>query len=190
VRDLELVRKLQAAGKDFYTPADLEKVTGLDRASLQVSLNRWVSRGVLERVMRGVYVVPGGGARLERIAGQLYFPCYLSFEAALSRLGVLNLVPYTLTFATSRKTRALDLLGRRVEYRQLKPDLFFGFEPADGYYLALPEKALLDLAYLASLGRASLPLDELELGALSLPVLTEMAGRFPARVRERVAGLV
>jgi predicted transcriptional regulator of viral defense system len=186
MRDLELVRRLQASGKDFFTLADLEKITGLERESLGVYLNRWMKRGVLERAMRGIYVVPGGNARVERIAGQVYFPCYLSFESALSRLGVLNLVPYSLTFATSGKTKSLDLLGRRVDYRYVKDGLYFGFDLADGFYIARPEKALLDLVYFASFGKASLPLEELDLKTLSRPVLTEMAGRFPPRVRERL----
>jgi predicted transcriptional regulator of viral defense system len=186
MRDMELLRILQATGKDLFTLPDLEKVTGLDRQSLYVSLNRWIKRGTLERAMRGVYVVPGSGARLERIAGQVYFPCYLSFESALSRLGVLNLIPYSSTFATTRKTKMLDLLGRHVEYRHIKEDLYFGFDLADGYYIAKPEKAFLDLVYFATFGKASLPLEELDLNALSKAVLEEFAQKFPPRVRDKL----
>ena len=190
MRDVELVKELQSTGKDFFTLPDLEKVTGLDRESLAVTLHRLVKRGALQRVMRGIYVIPGSGARVERIAGQLYFPCYLSFESALSRLGVLNLLPYSFTFATTNKTKALELLERRVDYRQIKQDLFFGFDPADGYYIAKPEKALLDLIYLSTLGKASLPIEELDLGSLSLSTLREFAERFPSRVAGRLEQLL
>lgn len=190
MRDIELVRELHATGKAFFTLADLEKMTGLGRDSLYVALNRWLKRGVLERAKRGVYVVPGGGAGLEVIAGQLYFPSYLSYESALSRLGVLNLVPHSLTFATIRKTKAVEIIGRRVDYRRIKEELFFGFEPGDGFYIAGAEKALLDLLYMETLGKASLPLEEMDFGSLSRKTLEEYAGRFPPRVGKRLDRLL
>jgi predicted transcriptional regulator of viral defense system len=186
VRDIDLQRELRSTGKAFFTLPDLEKVTGLQKGSLYVSLNRWLKRGILERAQRGVYVIPGEGQRLDVVAGQLYFPCYLSFEAALSRLGVLNLVPYSLTFATTRKTRNAMLLGQEVLYRQIKTELFFGFGIENGLYVAEPEKALLDLIYMNTLGNASLPLEELDVRSLSRKTLREYAGRFPSRVLRKL----
>ncbi|NPV58446.1 MAG: hypothetical protein HPY75_02140 [Actinobacteria bacterium] len=190
MRDIELQRALRETGKSFFTIADLEKVTGLGRESLHVYLNRLWKRGAIERAARGVYVLPGSGISIERVAGQLYFPCYLSFESALSRSGVLNLVPYALTFATTRKTRSVELLGRLVEYRRIKEELFFGFDLEDGYYIAKQEKAFLDLVYLAAFGKASLPLQELDVSKLSLPVLMEFSRRYPARVVNKLEGLL
>ena len=190
MRDIELLRTLRETGKSFFTLADLEKITGLGRESLYVYLVRLRKRGVLERAARGVYVLPGSGIEVESMSGQLYFPCYLSFEAALSRFGVLNLVPYALTFATTRKTKSLQLLGRPVEYRNIKEELFFGFDLEDGYYIAKPEKAFLDLLYLAAYGKASLPLQELDMSNLSRPVLAEFSRGFPARVGKRLNGLL
>jgi len=190
VRDIELVKALRDTGKDFFALADLEKVTGLDRKSLYVSLNRLLKRRILERTTRGIYVVPGSGSRLERIACQLYFPCYLSFESALSRFGILNMVPYSLSFATTRKTKTIHLLGRQVDYRQIKETLYFGFDHDDGYYIAKPEKAFLDLVYFSTLGKASLPLEELDLDALSRETLRDFAERFPPRVNKRLDELL
>ncbi|WP_287155589.1 type IV toxin-antitoxin system AbiEi family antitoxin domain-containing protein, partial [Candidatus Solincola tengchongensis] len=166
MRDIELLEKLRATGKDFFTVSDLKKVTGLERESLYVALSRLSGKGVLRRAARGVYLLPDTYPPAEKIATQLYFPCYLSFESALSRAGVLGLVPYVLTFATPRKTRRLRVLEQVVEYRRLREDLFFGFELAEGYYLARPEKALLDALYLAAYGKGSLPESELDLSLL------------------------
>lgn len=182
MRDTELLRNLRSTSKAFFTISDLEKITGLERKSLYVSLNRWVKKGVLERGGRNIYVVAGEPVRLEAIAGQSYFPCYLSFESALSRFGVLNLLPYSLSFATTRKTRSVTLLNRRVDYRHLKAELYFGFTNEEGFYIAEPEKALLDLVYFASFGKTAIPLDELDLRSLSTQTLQEYARRFPPRV--------
>jgi len=173
---------MRSTSKGFFTVSDLEKITGLEKKSLYVALNRWVRKGVLERAGRNIYVIAGDPVRLEAIAGQSYFPCYLSFESALSRFGVLNLVPHSLSFATTRKTKSGTLLNRRVDYRHLKVELYFGFTHEQGFYVAEPEKALLDLVYFASLGKTAIPLDELDLRSLSERTLRKYAGRFPPRV--------
>jgi predicted transcriptional regulator of viral defense system len=186
VKDIELVRELTSTGKEFFTLADLEKVTGLARRSLKVSLNRWLKRGVLERAGPSIYVVTGATVSVEVIAGQLYFPCYMSFESALNRSGVLNLVPYSLTFATSRKTRTITILERDVVYRQIKEELFFGFGLMGAVYVAEPEKALLDLVYMVTLGKASLPVEEMNFRSISRQKLLDYGRRFPPRVEKRL----
>ncbi|MEW6675723.1 MAG: hypothetical protein AB1348_06965 [Nitrospirota bacterium] len=82
----------------------------------------------MKKIGRGIYCPFTAKASVEKIAASLYIPNYLSFEFALSRYGVLNLVPYTLTFATTRKTKRLTLEGRDIEFRQIKKDLFWGYE--------------------------------------------------------------
>ncbi|MHB8893662.1 MAG: type IV toxin-antitoxin system AbiEi family antitoxin domain-containing protein [Candidatus Geothermincolia bacterium] len=190
MRDTELLTSLRSTSKAFFTISDFEKITGLERKSLYVSLNRWVKKGILDRAGRNIYIIAGEPVRLEAIAGQSYFPSYLSFESALSRFGVLNLIPYSLTFATTRKTKSVTLQSRRVDYRHLQPGLYFGFTLERGFYVAEPEKALLDLVYMASFGKASIPLDELDLRSLSTRTIQEYAGRFPFRVREALKRLM
>lgn len=189
MRDTELLKSLRSTPKSFFTLSDLEKFTGLDRKSLYVSLNRWVKKGVLARAGRNIYVIAGEPVRLEAIAGQSYFPCYLSFESALSRFGVLNLIPYSLSFATTRKTKSVTLLDRRVDYRHLKAELYFGFTNEEGLYIAEPEKALLDLVYFSSFGKTTIPSEEMDLRSLSAQTLDEYARRFPPRVTEALERL-
>ena len=184
MRDTELLKVLKSIPKAFFTLSDLEKITGLDRKSLYVTLNRWVKKGVLDRVGRNIYTVAGEPVRVEAIAGQAYLPCYLSFESALSRFGVLNLVPYSLIFATTRKTKSVTLLRRRVDYRHLKEDLYFGFTNEDGLYVAEPEKALLDLIYFASFGKTIIQPEELDIRSLSDRVIDKYSRRYPPRVND------
>lgn len=189
MRDTELLKRLRATGKEFFTIPDLEKVTGLGKDSLYVALSRLTERGVLRRAARGIYVFPDNYPTVERIATQLYFPCYLSFESVLSRAGVLSLVPYVFSFATPRKTRRLRVLDQVVEYRKLREDLFFGFEKEEGYYLARPEKAFLDSLYLAALGKGTLPESELNLSMLDRDLLRVYSERFPPVVINRLKKL-
>jgi predicted transcriptional regulator of viral defense system len=185
-----LIKTLEQLNKAFYSIADIEKIIGLPRKSLYVSVNRLVERGILERIGRGMYRLFTAKASIEKTAASLYLPNYLSFESALSRYGILNLVPYTLTFATTRKTRRMTVERRDVEFRQIKRDLFWGYEMQGGIYIAKPEKAFLDLAYLASRGIASPDLDELDLKKLSIATVKKLVKRFPRYTQKYIDKLI
>src|SRR4030065_2821173 len=116
MKTIELIKTLERLNKPFYSIADIEKITGLSRKSLYVALKRLVDKGALERIGSGIYRPFTAKISAERVAASLYMPCYLSFESALSRYDVLNLVPYTLSFATTRKTKRLAVEGRDVEF--------------------------------------------------------------------------
>jgi predicted transcriptional regulator of viral defense system len=135
-KDLALVRQLLDLDKPYFGLADLGKVLGQQRPSLYVTLNRLVKSGVLLRLRRGVYQVSMRAPDVPRIANQLVYPSYLSFESALSRYGILSQVPYALTFATPRRSQRLLLGDTSVEFRQLKEELYFGFSMEAGLYLA------------------------------------------------------
>jgi len=183
MKSIELMKILERINKPFYSIADIEKITGVSRKSIYVTLNRLVENGILERIGTGIYRLFTAKVSVEKIAGSLYMPNYLSFESALSRHGILNLVPYTLTFATTRKTKRSVIEGRDVEFRQIKKDLFWGYEMQDGIYVAKPEKAFLDLVYFASRGIASIDLDELNLKKLSMTTVKEFSKRYPEYTR-------
>lgn len=190
MRAIELIKSLERLNKPFYTIADLEKITGLSRNSLYVTLKRLVDRGILEKIGTGIYRLFTSKAPVERVAASLYMPSYLSFESCLSRYGVLNLVPYTLTFATTRKSRRLTVLGRDLEFRKLKKELFWGYEMQGGIYVAKPEKAFLDLVYLASRGMASLDLDEFDTKKLSMAKVKKISKKFPKYTQKYLEKLI
>lgn len=189
-RDVAFVQLLNRLDKPYFTVADLEKVLDLKRESLYVTLHRLVQYGVLRRLRRGIYQLSLRPNDVPRIANPLYSPSYLSFESALARYGVLSQIPYTVTFATSKRSKRMTIGETEVEFRQIRPDLFFGYVLDQGLYLAEPEKALLDEMYLVRRGRADLPLDELYLEDLDVEKLFEYASRFPPYVRDSVIALV
>jgi len=132
----------------------------------------------------------GSVISVENVASQLYIPNYLSFESALAKHGILNLIPYALTFATSRKTRKYILKQQQVEFRQIASKLFFGFELKNGMSVALPEKAFLDQLYFVGRGKTTIDFDELDIKKLSIKILRELAKRFPSYVQNRIKKMI
>ncbi len=186
-KDSALISKLLVLPKPYFTATDLEKILGLPRASLYVTLTRLVQAGVLARLRKNVYKLAIAPAESEKAASELYFPSYLSFESALAKYGILSQIPYTLTFATTRASKKIALADTQIEYRHLKRDLFFGYVLENGIYIAAPEKALLDELYLVSRGKATLTIEELDLREINVARLEEYAEKFPRYVAPLVA---
>jgi predicted transcriptional regulator of viral defense system len=181
--DVEFIQTLRGFNKPYFTVADLEKILEMRRESLYVTLNRLVKDGVLIRLRRGVYQPEFQGLELERTANELYYPSYLSFESALSRYGILSQIPYTLTFATNRRSKKILLRDREVEYRQLKKEYFFGYKLEKGLYVAEPEKAVLDQLYMISIGKASGDISEWSLVGLKKGKLLQYSKYFTKAVQ-------
>lgn len=190
MKAMEFIKTLERLKRPFYSIADIEKITGLSRNSIYVVMKRWVDEGILERIGTGIYRPFTTKPAVENVAAALYLPNYLSFESALSRHGILNLVPYTLTFATTRKSKRMTIEGRDIEFRQIKKELFWGYEMEGGIYVAKPEKAFLDLVYITSRGLASIDLDEMNLKKLSKPTLKKLSKKFPAYTQNRLDGII
>ena len=173
----------------LFRSADLLKFTG----NANVFLTRAQKRGLITRLTRGVYLntLLKGEPSLEEAACFVRTPSYISAEWALHLHGVIIQVPSVCTVLTLSTavgiTRNLVWRGVTIEYSHISDRLYFGFEPRDGYNLALPEKALLDCMYY----RNTAPFeDELELEELDIERLRKMAKPFPVRVREMAQKLV
>lgn len=165
--------------KSYFTVSDLQKILGLKRESLLVTLTRLTKEGVLVRMKRGVYGVFTDTLDLKKIGSEIYFPSYISFETALSYFGILSQIPYTVTFATLRGSKKITVGGSEIEYSHLKKDLFFGYNLSNGIYIAEKEKALLDELYMIARGKRSINIEELDLREINKDKLYDYASKFP-----------
>lgn len=189
ISNIKLLQILRDLNKSYFTVADLEKVLDLGRNSLYVLLNRLVKNGTLIRLKRGVYQPEFQILELEKVANELYYPSYLSFESALSRYGILSQTPYVLTFATTKTTKKLNLARKEVEYRQLKDKLFFGYTFENGVYIAEPEKTVLDQLYMISKGKTVSDINEWSLAGIDEIKFLKYAKKFPKKVQSEARKL-
>lgn len=180
--DPELIEKLMDLRKPYFTVADLGRVLGLKKKTLYVTLNRLTKSGVLTRLKKNAYMVFTRGVDAEKIANEIYYPAYLSFEKALSDYGILSQVPLTLTFATIRPSKKLTIANTAVEYSHIKKSLFFGYKLENEKNKAWPEKALLDELYFMSRGLRQINIEELDLRVINKKRLEEFAKKFPADI--------
>jgi len=183
---IELIKKLKTLDKGYFTVADMQKITNLSRNSLKVTISRLIEKGVLTKIRRGIYQLVFSEINIPKVANQLYYPSYLSFESALSKYGILSQIPYTQTFATTKKSKKMTLLDTEVEFRQIKEELFFGYTMNAGIYIAEKEKALLDQLYMVSRGRGNLDIKELDLQNLDKDLFYKYSQKFPSYVKKQL----
>jgi predicted transcriptional regulator of viral defense system len=134
-------------------------VAGLFAADPQMMRNqllRWKKRGLVVRLRKGLYALSREERRTalskELIAASLYQPSYISLETALSYHKMIPERAVSVTSVTTRKTSAFKNEEGLFLYRHLKQNAYFGFRQARDeagfpYFIAEPEKALLDLLY-------------------------------------------
>jgi predicted transcriptional regulator of viral defense system len=125
-------------------------------AEVRRQLSRWVASGRVIQLRRGLYVLAPPFARASPnvfvIASKLRKPSYVSLQSALSYHGAIpESVPSVTSVTTGRPGRCETALGDFI-YRHMGPSLFWGYREATvgeggSAYVALPEKALLDLFY-------------------------------------------
>ena len=136
---------------------DVANLFAADPQVMRNQLLRWKKRGLVVRLRKGIYSLSREERRTalsrELIAANLYQPSYISLESALSYYKLIPEKVVAVTSVTTRKTKSFENEEGLFLYRQLKKTAYFGFRQArdEGgfpYFIAEPEKALLDYLYL------------------------------------------
>ncbi|NPA76737.1 MAG: hypothetical protein GXN93_03210 [Candidatus Diapherotrites archaeon] len=190
-RWIALLQDMARQGGDFLTLQGLRQLTGLSEGAVRKAVARLEKKGFLLRVGPGLYANRFGHPTLEALAMIIGAPCYISFESALERYGILSQIPLVLTCAsTSRSGLRQTPLGE-VVFHRLHPRLFFGYRSEDGILWAEPEKALLDWIYLHRKRYGMTPaLDELTLDDVDWKRLREWSRLYPRPVQAVVEDLM
>ncbi len=140
--------------KPVFTAKDLE-LAGFRIGSYRLS--EWVKKGYIVRLMAGKYLFTKAEVMPEYIANQLREPSYISLESALYYYNLTVDIPFHITSVTTRGTRTIRVQDKTYFYQHIKTDVFTDYvlqqsgqkdEIGKRFYIATPEKALVDLLYL------------------------------------------
>jgi len=126
--------------------------------NLRRQVREWVKKDYLIPLKRGLYIFSSQWRKIQPsvlfMANFLILPSYVSLEQALGFYEIIPEKVTVITSVTTKKTKIFRNLVGSFEYRSIKEDLFFGFKKEidnnQEFFIALPEKALLDFFYLNS----------------------------------------
>lgn len=176
--------------KPYFTQHDIAYALGIKVGSADVLCSRYVRKGLLMRLKRGLYARTETLGHLSqrdlfRVANILQVPSYISLITALTYWGITAPAeggPFESISVKRTKTFGAGNLSFR--YSKIRADLYREFMKNDGVFIALPEKALLDLLYLASIGRYSIDKFSFDLNKLDGRILSDISALYPQRARE------
>lgn len=176
-----LVKQIYQSKLELFTTKTLRDMLGskVSQSAFFSMLTRLTSQNILRKLERDKYMLAGGRAHDFSIANFLYEPSYVSLEAALNFHGVLSQFPYEVASMTTRKPVTKTVDEKTYRYARIKKTLFWGYEFIQGFLIAQPEKALLDLLYLTSKGLAIVHTDELDTSKLNEARFALYAKKFP-----------
>lgn len=139
----------------YFTTSSLKSL-GEHPHTIRNELVLWEKRGLIMRLKRGVYTLSDMERRVPLntmvLASHMVAPSYISLEWALSYYSLIPEQAGVITSVTTRKTQYYDTPVGTFYYHHAKIPLFTGFtehQTEDGfrYFLALPEKSVVDFLY-------------------------------------------
>jgi len=155
-------REFRTATKNypFFRSSIFMHITN-NAALLRVQLVDWVKRGYVIKLKKGFYTLNENDREAQFsqffLANNLYLPSYISLESALSYYRMIPEKVMATTSISSKKTqRFVNSYGNFI-YHHIAPKLFGDFvtvpdEFGNKFYLATPERALVDFLYFKGTG--------------------------------------
>lgn len=183
----EIIRLLREHNLRIFTTSDLITLTGLNNAAATKALLRLSSRGLAIRIKRGVWVnklIPDLNPYEAVPYLRAPWPAYVSLHSTLADCGVIEEIPHVIYAVTAAMPKKYPTAIGEFRFHHLPQRLIWGFEirqTGTGHYPAAePEKAFLDLVYLALTPRSpiQLPHKRGRAWGLDKPKLTIYAKRF------------
>jgi len=123
---------------------------------LRNQLNRWVKKGLVLKLRKGLYILNGRDRKINPsqpfLANQIYSPSYVSLEYALAFYELIPEEVPDVTSVSTRKTAHFQNDFGAFHYQHIPVNAYHGFQLLTeknglGYFIALPEKAVVDFLY-------------------------------------------
>ncbi len=190
---------IEIVGRETLFTTGMLLGPGVDARDVRKQLSRWTNDGSVVQVRRGLYAL---GARYRardphpyEVSNALVPGSYVSLETVLAAHGLIPEAMFATTAVTTGRQGLRKTPFGSYVYQHIRGDLFWGYEAVsigDGRiaFAALPEKALLDLAYLRTRSDDLGFIRELRLQRLELidaDRLVAFAARFGSPKVERFA---
>jgi len=170
----------------------MKLIFGISAGSAKVTASRYVRQGLLVRVRKNLYVVREVWNAADRVtkftlANLVQSPSYISLMTALDFYGITTQMQRDFFESVAMKrTKELHVDGSVFRYSKITGSLYFGFQKEKQFFIATPEKALLDALYLMSYGRYALDIAALDIEKFDPNEIKHLVIEFPLKTRKLV----
>lgn len=184
IREVLLGKKIR-----IFTGVEFCRLIRMNHTKAKYFLENSTKRGLFSRIKKGLYSLASDPLDEREIANALYKPSYISFEYALAWYGIIPEAPYSITSATTKATRALNVQGKNFQYYTIKKEAFTGYQLVQegkfNVFMAEPEKALVDYLYFVALGKKQMN-DRLRIESLRYKKMLQYARLYERKQLENI----
>jgi len=181
--------RLEDIPKLYFGYEDIAKTFGISAGSAKVTASRYVKQGILVRVKRNMYVLRGvwkTAGREEKFIlvnlGQV--PSYISLMSALDYYEITTQMQRDFYESVAiKRTKEINVAGSIFRYVKVNSALYFGFKKEKNFFIATPEKALVDAFYLMSYGRYAIDISALDAAKFDRDEIKYLSIKFPLKTR-------
>jgi predicted transcriptional regulator of viral defense system len=184
------LQELNKIPKLYFGIADIARALGISPASARVSASRYVKLGALVRIKRNMYVLRefwNAAGRDEKFlfANLGQTPSYISLMTALDYYEITTQIQRDFFESIAiKRTKEIKVNDSLFRYSKITSALYFGFKKEKDFFIATPEKALLDAIYLMSYGRYALDMSALDADKLNREEVRRRSKHFPLKTKE------
>lgn len=144
----------------IFTTSQFALLFQLPKPQTKYFLDKLIDEELLTRLKKGLYSLKTDPPTEQEIANALYKPSYISFDYALAYYNLIPEMVYEVASATTKPTRLFSTEILVFGYYSIKTVAFTGYtlkqEGDRRFYIAEPEKALVDYLYILTLGQRGL----------------------------------
>ena len=182
--------QLRCIEKTCFGYEDIARALKISPASARVAATRYVKAGLLIRIKRNIYVLQENWASLSLeqrfgLANLIQVPSYISLLTALEFYEITTQMQQSFVESIAiKRTREIEIAGTMFTYKKITANLYSGFVRMRGFFIAEPEKALLDALYLMSLGRYRLDIAAIDFSKLNREKTGQFVELFPASTKK------
>jgi predicted transcriptional regulator of viral defense system len=183
VFDLTRIKKL------CFGYEDISKALGISLASAKVTASRYTRQGILLRMKRNMYVLREAWNTADKedkffLANMGQVPSYISLMTALDYYDITTQVQRDFFESMAvKRSKEINMDGSVFRYAKLAAYLYNEFKKEKDFFIASPEKALLDAFYLMSYGRYSLDIPSLDRAKLDRIEIERLSRQFPLKTK-------
>jgi len=188
----KIIKKIK---KDTFSLDDIKNILKIKRTSAKVFVSRYVKNGYIVRLKRNLFILKEKWENLDitqkyQIANIIVVPSYISFTTALSYYGYTTQIQQNYFESTSiYRTKLVEIENNVFKYSKLNKKFYFGFVKKDNFFIALPEKALIDSLYLMAKGKYRIDLSAIDFSKFDKNLILKIVKKYPKRISIAILNL-
>lgn len=182
--------ELKSIKKLYFGYEELARTLGISTDSARVTASRYVKMGLLVRIKRNLYVLRdlwNTASKEDKfiLANLGQTPSYISLMTALDYHGTTTQMQREFFESVAvQRTKTISVDGTVFRYSKVSSKLYSGFEKNGEFFIATPEKALLDAVYLTSYGRYTLDLSSIDAEKINRSAIEKMSRPYPIKTQK------